>query len=63
VFREAEQTAIALWDEHPEWKQSIDDAAGVDAVDGAGDDAETFSKPISNLEWVEFQKRTKATES
>jgi len=59
VFREAEQTAIALCDEHPEWKKPIDDGAENDAEDGA----ETFSKPISNLEWVKFQQRTQATES
>jgi small subunit ribosomal protein S1 len=55
VFREAEQTVIALRDEHPEW----DD-------DDAEDEAETpkyeiFSKPISNLEWIEYPSKDDET--
>ncbi|KAG0600839.1 hypothetical protein M758_11G064800 [Ceratodon purpureus] len=51
VFREAEQTAIALRNKHPEWEQPTE-----------GDDEEKpttwiHSKPISNLEWLEFQQR------
>lgn len=55
MFREAEQTAIALWDEHPEWKESTEDGAENDVEMPA---PETFSKPISNLEWLEFQHET-----
>jgi hypothetical protein len=51
VFREAEQTAIALRNKHPEWKQPTED-----------DEEEKpttwiHSKPISNLGWLEFQQK------
>lgn len=55
VFREAEQTAATLRDEHPEW----DD-------DDADDEVETskyeiFSKPISNREWIEYPSKDDET--
>lgn len=56
VFREAEQTAIAVREKHPEWEESIDDVAEDNAEDDAEDDP--FAQPISNLEWIDFQRRT-----
>uniref|UniRef100_A0A7I4BCJ1 S1 motif domain-containing protein n=1 Tax=Physcomitrium patens TaxID=3218 RepID=A0A7I4BCJ1_PHYPA len=49
VFREAEERAITLQNEHPKWKQPPDDIAENSSTG-------TTSKPIANLKWLEFVK-------